>query len=261
MTYRETTPVSSANTLSMAGKTALVTGGARGIGAATARLIIALGGEVVVADILQEEGADLVSDLGPRARFVPLDVTRSQDWAACVTMAQSAFGRLNVLVNNAGIVSVGSISDFDEDQWRKILDVNLTGPYLGIRAARDALVAAAPASIVNVSSTAGLQGQARFHGYCASKFGLRGLTKSVAMELGPHGVRCNSVHPGAVQTPLTSGLDLSNAFGVLGRAAEPEELAQLIVYLASDQSSFSTGSEFVADGGLMAGRGAPRPVD
>lgn len=243
--------------LSMRGKVALITGGARGIGRATAEQIVAGGGQVVIADVQIEDGEALARQLGDAAAFFELDVTSEQAWAAAVAFAIERFGRLNILVNNAGIANSGSIKDFDAARWQRVIDVNLTGPYLGIRAAHNALIAGAPSAIVNVSSAAGMQGQARFHGYCASKFGLRGLTKSVAMELAPHNVRCNSVHPGAVRTPLTEGLDLGPASGPFGRPADSNEIANLIVYLASDSASYSTGAEFIADGGLLAGRGPP----
>jgi 3alpha(or 20beta)-hydroxysteroid dehydrogenase len=237
----------------LSGKTALVSGGARGMGASHARAIVAEGGNVVIGDLLDADGEALATELGDSAVYTHLDVTRPEDWDAAVALATSTFGGLNVLVNNAGIVNFGELSEYTASQWDLIISINLTGPFLGIAAARDALVASAPSSIVNISSTAGFQGSAALHGYTASKFGVRGLTKSVAMELGAHGVRANSIHPGPIRTPMTTDLDLDNLSGALGRIGEPAEVSNLVVYLASDESSFSTGAEFVVDGGQLAG--------
>lgn len=237
----------------LTGKTALISGGARGMGATHARAIVANGGMVVIGDLLDEEGEALAAELGENAIYIHLDVTEAEDWAAAVELAQRAFGNLNVLVNNAGIANFGPLEEYTQQQWQLILDINLTGPFLGISAARDALVTSAPSSIINISSTAGLQGSAAAHGYTASKFGVRGLTKSVALELGASNVRANSIHPGPIRTPMTDGLDLEDMSGALGRIGEPEEVSNLVVYLASDESSFSTGAEFIVDGGQMAG--------
>lgn len=214
---------------------------------------MAEGGKVVIGDLLDDEGRALVQELGDAARYVHLDVTSSEDWTAAVATAVDVFGGLNVLVNNAGIVNVGRIGSYTLEQWNLILNINVTGAFLGITAARDALVASAPSSIVNMSSTAGLQGTAALHGYVASKFALRGLTKSVAIELGVHNVRANSVHPGTIRTPMVDGLELGGQLGPLNRIGEPEEVAALVLFLASDESSFQTGSEFVIDGGELAG--------
>lgn len=237
----------------LSGKVALVSGAARGMGACHARTIVEHGGQVVLGDVRDAEGEALVEALGPGAVYAHLDVTSATGWERAVDLAVSTFGALNVLVNNAGIVTFGPIGRYTRAQWDAILSVNLTGPFLGITAARDALVASAPSAIVNISSTAGIVGAAAAHGYNASKFGLRGLTKSVALELAPLGVRCNSIHPGPIRTPATEGLDLSLITGPLGRIGEPEEVSNLLVYLAGDESSFCTGSEFVIDGGQTAG--------
>ena len=163
------------------------------------------------------------------------------------------YGRLNVLVNNAGIANFGAIGDYAPEQWDRVIAINLTGVFNGIHAAVDALKAGAPSSIINISSTAGLQGYPALVGYNASKFGVRGLTKAVALDLGRHGVRCNSVHPGAVATPMIAGMDMRQKHVAMGRVGEPGELSNLVVFLASDESSYSTGAEFVADGGESAG--------
>lgn len=226
------------------------------MGASHARAIVANGGRVVIGDLLDEAGEALALELGDNAVYTHLDVTKSDDWNKAVALAVSTFGGLNVLVNNAGIVNFGPLGEYSEQQWAMIIGINLTGQFLGITAARDALVASAPSSIVNISSTAGFQGAAGLHGYTASKFGVRGLTKSVALELGPLGVRANSIHPGVIKTPMTADLVLDGQTGGLGRAGEPEEVSNLVVYLAGDSSSFSTGSEFIVDGGELAGVGA-----
>ncbi|MCU1477552.1 MAG: fabG [Subtercola sp.] len=233
------------------GKVALITGGARGMGAAHARALVSHGAKVVIGDVLDETGQALADELGAEAEYIHLDVTNERDWARAVELAVSRFGGLSVLVNNAGIVNLGAIGEYSRDQWDLIVAINLTGPFLGITAARDALVASAPSSIVNISSIAGMMGTPNQHGYTASKFGVRGLTKSVGGELAPFNVRVNSVHPGVIKTQMTANLDLEDMLGPLGRAAEPEEVANLVVFLASDESSYSTASEFVVDGGTL----------
>ncbi|MCZ4551094.1 SDR family oxidoreductase [Gordonia rubripertincta] len=235
------------------GKIALISGGARGMGATHARAIVAEGGKAVIADILDEEGTALAAELGDAAVFIHLDVTSAADWKTAVDLAVSTFGGLNVLVNNAGIVNFGPLGEYTQQQWDLIMNINATGTFLGITAAKDALVTSAPSSIVNISSISGLQGSPGAHGYVASKFAVRGLTKSVALELGVHNVRANSVHPGVIKTPMTADLDLGNHLGALHRAGEPEEVSNLVVYLASDESRFQTGAEFVIDGGQTAG--------
>jgi 3alpha(or 20beta)-hydroxysteroid dehydrogenase len=231
------------------------------MGAAHARAIVAEGGRVVIGDVLDDEGETLAREIGPSARYVHLDVTRADDWQRAVALAIDAFGSLNVLVNNAGITTFGAIGQYSRAEWDRILDINLTGPFLGMTAAIDALKRFAPSSIINISSTAGLQGSAELHGYTASKWALRGITKSVALEVGKDRVRVNSVHPGVIHTPMIDGYDVSALGpGALGRGAEPEEVSHLIVYLASDESSFSTGAEFVVDGGMTAGTAAFGPA-
>jgi 3alpha(or 20beta)-hydroxysteroid dehydrogenase len=244
----------------LAGKVALISGGARGMGEAFARAMVAQGANVVLGDILDDEGEALARELGADAVYVHLDVTDREQWAAAVAAAVERFGTLNVLVNNAGIVNFGPIDEYAPEQWDTVIAVNLTGVFNGIHAALDALKQGAPSSIINISSTAGLQGYAALSGYNASKYGVRGLTKSVAIDLGTAGVRCNSVHPGAVATPMTAPLELPQKHVAMRRVGQPEELAHLVVFLASDESSFSTGAEFVADGGETAGL-APGATD
>src|ERR1700758_1559982 len=235
------------------GKVALISGGARGMGASHARLLVAEGARVVIGDILDEEGKALADELGDAARYVHLDVTQPDDWEAAVSTAQQEFGKLDVLVNNAGIVNGSTIQKFGLKHWQQIIDVNLTGTFLGMKAASDAIIAAGGGSIINVSSIEGLRGTPWAHGYVATKWGVRGLTKSVALELAPHNVRVHSIHPGLVRTPLTAGIPEDMMPIPLGRSADPSEVSTFVLFLASDESSYATGTEFVMDGGLVAG--------
>jgi len=241
----------------LAGKVALITGAARGMGAAHARRFIAEDARVVLGDILDGEGAALAVDLGADARYIRLDVTKPDDWAAAVALCVADFGGLHILVNNAGIFGGAAIVDHPLDLWQRMIDINLTGVFLGIRAATTALVASGSGSIINISSVAGLRGAPGGSAYVASKFGVRGLTKAVAAELAPFGVRCNSVHPGIIDTPMAEGLNTQGYDYPLGRMARSEEVTNLVLYLASDEASYSTGSEFIVDGGLTMGGISP----
>ena len=233
------------------GKVALISGGARNIGAASARMLVAEGAQVVIGDLLDEEGAALADELGDAARFVHLDVTSDDDWRSAVEDTVAEFGTLNVLFNNAGIFNGGRLQRYETDLWQQMLDVNLTGAFLGMRAAADAMIAAGGGSIINTSSIEGLRGTPWAHGYVASKWGLRGLTKSVALELAPQGIRVNSLHPGRISTPATDQMPDDMIPIPLGRPGLPDEVATFVVFLASDESSFATGSEFVMDGGTV----------
>ncbi len=241
----------------LAGKVALITGAARGMGAAHARRFVAEGARVVLGDILDDEGTALAAELGPDARYIRLNVTQPDDWAAAVALALADFGGLNILVNNAGIFGGAAIVEHPLDLWHRMIDINLTGVFLGIRAATTALVASGSGSIINISSVAGLRGAPGGSAYVASKFGVRGLTKAVAAELAPFGVRCNSVHPGIIDTPMAAGLNTQGYDYPLGRMARSEEVTNIVLYLASDEASYSTGSEFVVDGGLTMGGISP----
>lgn len=233
------------------GKVALISGGARNIGGASARLLVAEGARVVIGDLLDEEGRALADELGPNARYVHLDVTSEEDWAAAVALTVAEFGRLDVLFNNAGIFNGGQLQRYKRAQWQEMLDVNLTGAFLGMQAAADAMIAAGGGSIINTSSIEGLRGTPWAHGYVASKWGLRGLTKSAAMELAPHGIRVNSLHPGRISTPATDQMPEDLIPIPLGRPGQPTEVAAFVLFLASDESSFATGAEFVVDGGTV----------
>ena len=234
-------------------KVALITGGAhaRGMGGASAKMLVEQGAKVVIGDILDEEGAALAAELGDAVRYVHLDVTSADDWKAAVDTAVESFGKLNVLVNNAGIVQVGPLKTLDVAKWQKVLDVNLTGPMLGIKAVIEPMIAAGGGSIINISSIEGMRGAAWVHSYVSSKWGLRGLTKSAALELASEKIRVNSIHPGFIRTPMTKHLPDDMVTAPMGRAGTPEEVATFVVFLASEESSFSTGSEYVVDGGLI----------
>lgn len=234
-------------------KVALITGGAhvRGMGGASAKMMVEQGAKVVIGDILDDEGTALAAELGDAVRYVHLDVTSPDDWKAAVDTAVEAFGKLNVLVNNAGIVQVGPLKTLDVSKWQKVLDVNLTGPMLGTKAVIEPMIAAGGGSIINISSIEGMRGAAWVHSYVASKWGLRGLTKSAALELAPEKIRVNSIHPGFIRTPMTKHLPDDMVTAPMGRAGTPDEVATFVVFLASDESSFSTGSEYVVDGGLI----------
>ncbi|CAM3572051.1 MAG: SDR family oxidoreductase [Actinobacteria bacterium] len=233
------------------GKVALISGGARNIGGATARWLVAEGAKVVIGDVLDEEGQALADELGPDATYVHLDVTSNEDWRAAVETTTSTYGSLSVLFNNAGIFNGGQLQRYKRELWQQMLDVNLTGAFLGCRAAADAMIASGGGSIINTSSIEGLRGTPWAHGYVASKWGLTGLTKSVAMELAPHGIRANSVHPGRISTPATDQMPADLIPIPLGRPGTVEEVAGLVVFLASDESAFCTGSEFTVDGGTV----------
>jgi 3alpha(or 20beta)-hydroxysteroid dehydrogenase len=235
------------------GKVALISGGARGMGASHARALVAGGAKVVTGDILDDEGIALAKELGVAARFVHLDVTQPDQWKAAVDIALSEFGMLNVLINNAGIINGNNLRTFPLADWQKIIDINLTGTFLGMQAAVEPMIAAGGGSIINISSVEGLRGSPLLYGYVASKYGVRGLAKAAALELAQYKIRVNSIHPGLIRTPMTAGIPEDFLQIPLGRGAEPGEVSACVVYLASDESSYSTGGEFLVDGGLTAG--------
>lgn len=234
------------------GKTVIVTGGARGLGAAFARRLVDEGACVVVADVLVDEGQTVADELGAAARFVALDVTQEKSWASVVAIAAETFGPVSGLVNNAGIVHVDPIESLAEADYRKVIDVNQVGVFLGMKAVVPSMRRAASGSIVNISSIGGIIAFSNILGYVASKWAVRGMTKAAAQEFGQYGIRVNSVHPGVVATDMTVTSDRSHAMVAhqpLPREAEPAELANLVLFLLSDESGYCTGSEFVADGG------------
>ncbi|QEU95012.1 SDR family NAD(P)-dependent oxidoreductase [Streptomyces kanamyceticus] len=239
----------------LAGRTVLITGAGRGQGAAEARLFAEAGARVVVTDVREEEGREVAESLGEQGLFVRHDVTDAASWAATVAGALDAFGRLDVLVNNAALWRTASVEDETYENFEALLRVNLLGPFLGVQAVLPALKEAGGGSVVNVSSTAGLVGIPGHAAYGSTKFGLRGLTRSSALDLAKYRVRVNSVHPGAVDTPMvaaaSAGRDWSHL--PLGRMGRPEEVGELVLFLASDASSYVTGAEFTVDGGSTTG--------
>jgi 3alpha(or 20beta)-hydroxysteroid dehydrogenase len=247
----------------LAGKVALISGGARGMGKSHVRHFVAEGARVVFGDVLDDKGKYVAAQLGEECcRYIHHDVTSEADWAAAVGLATEAFGKLDVLVNNAGILSFANIEDMTLEAFRRVLDVNAVGCWLGMKSVIGPMKAAGGGSIVNISSVEGFTGAAGLSAYSGSKFAIRGMTKAAAQELGQFGIRVNSVHPGGVLTRMVldqadSGRDGGRFLeGVpLARFADPAEISRLVAYLASDESSFSTGSEFVADGGLLSGPG------
>lgn len=247
------------------GKVALITGAARGMGKSHARHLASEGARVVIGDVLDDRGRAVAAGIGEeQCRYVRHDVTSEADWTTAVSTALEAFGRLDVLVNNAGIFHHGEIAQTSLADFRRVLDVNLVGCWLGIREVAAPMTAAGAGSIVNVSSIEGFVGAAGLSAYSASKFGIRGITKSAAQELGQFGIRVNSVHPGGVLTSMAMTaaqalVDVDPAAFLkslpIARFAEPVEISRLVAFLASDESSYATGAEFVADGGLLSGPG------
>jgi 3alpha(or 20beta)-hydroxysteroid dehydrogenase len=243
------------------GKIAIVTGGARGIGGASAQLLHEEGATVVIADLDQAGGEKMAASLGSPAISRRTDVTRVEDWSALVADCIERFGRIDVLVNNAGTGAVANVLDETPDVHRGMLDVNLTGVWNGMRAVLPQMIAQGGGSIVNISSIDGLVGVAEMTSYVATKFAVTGMTKSVALEAGRHGVRVNSVHPGYIATPMLAAapahlrarIDEAIARQPMARPGEPREIAQAVLFFASDQSSFCTGSSLVVDGGHTAG--------
>ncbi len=240
------------------GKVAIVTGAARGQGAAEATLFRAEGAEVVVTDVLTDDGAALATSIG--ATFTRHDVTSEEEWDEVVRLTVERHGRIDVLVNNAGIFHRATMLDTDLETYRRVIEVNQVGVFLGMRAVAPTMIAQRSGSIVNISSVAGLRAAAAAFAYGASKFAVRGMTKGAAIELARHQVRVNSIHPGLIDTVMLEGVTGGDAGRherfvatvPLQRAADADEVARLALFLASDDSSYCTGSEFVVDGGLSA---------
>ncbi len=244
------------------GKVALISGGARGQGAAEARLFVQEGARVVVADILEGEGEGVVADIreaGGDASFVRLDVTSEDDWRSAVEFTVETYGRLDVLINNAAIYRRTPIVDTDLEEWKRIMDVNSTGVFLGTKRAVPAMQASGGGSIINVSSTAGLVGSGRGSAYGASKGSVRLFTKYTAIQHARDGIRANSIHPGPIDTEMIAdnistpeGRAESESRVPLGRIGSVMDVAYGALFLASDEASYMTGAELVIDGGVTA---------
>ncbi|MEH0930723.1 SDR family NAD(P)-dependent oxidoreductase [Micromonospora sp. CPCC 205558] len=236
------------------GKTAVVTGGAMGMGAATVRRLVGEGANVVIADVNVAEAEALAAELGPTAVVEKLDVRSPQQWTDLVQRTEERFGSIDILVNNAGIVDPAPLEQWDVAQLQRVLDVNLIGVFNGIQAVTPAMKRAGGGSIVNLGSVAAFIGIILMSGYVASKWAVRGLTKSAALELGTYGIRVNAVHPGQINTPMTRGATFETSSVALGRVGEPDDVARTVLFLASDDAQFITGSDVVADGGQIAGQ-------
>lgn len=241
-------------------KVALISGAAMGMGAAHARAFVSEGARVILGDIVEEEGIRLADELGSSATFVKLDVTELSSWTQALAVANERFGPVNVLVNNAGVAGpFARTADLESDAYHRILNVDQHGVFYGMHAAIPGMVAAGGGAIVNISSTAGFSHAGTPNiAYTAAKWAVRGISKAAAVEYASAGIRINSVHPGAVMTPMVANAldDAAKAVTVavipLGRLAEPEEISRLVVFLASDEASYITGAAFVADGGMLA---------
>ncbi|MFG2709648.1 SDR family NAD(P)-dependent oxidoreductase [Streptomyces goshikiensis] len=240
--------------ISLDGKVVVITGAGRGQGAAEARLCAEAGARVVVTDVREDEGRAVAAELGSRGLYVRHDVADAESWAGVVREAVSAFGTISALVNNAALWRTAHVEKQTAEDFEALLRVNLLGPFLGIQAVAPVLRAAGGGSIVNISSTAGLVGIPGHAAYGSTKFALRGLTRSAALDLAGDGIRVNSVHPGAIDTPMVAatvaGRDWSHV--PLGRMGRPEEVGELVLFLCADASAYVTGAEFAVDGGMTA---------
>ncbi|ALZ98813.1 MULTISPECIES: glucose 1-dehydrogenase [Corynebacterium] len=236
------------------GKVAIITGGASGMGASHARVLAAYGAKVVIADVNETQGKALAAEIGEEnALYLPLDVTRLNNWEQVIEQTLEQFGKLDVLVNNAGIFTSGSVEEATVEDWDRTIAIDLNGVFYGMKAAIPALKESKSGSIINISSIAGITGFKNRAAYSAAKWGVQGLTKTSAMDLGKYNIRVNSIHPGSVETPLTAGLNRGLGQIPFGRAAQVEEISSLVLYLASDESAFINGSAIVIDGGETAG--------
>ncbi|GAA3737112.1 glucose 1-dehydrogenase [Leifsonia bigeumensis] len=235
------------------GKVALITGGAMGMGAADAALLASEGATVVVTDVDEKDGNAVAASIGGHYRH--LDVTSEDNWREVVADVVATIGNIDILVNNAGVVAFTPVATTELAEWNRVIDINLTGVFLGIRSVVETMKAAGGGVIVNLSSTAGMMGYSNLSAYVASKWGVRGLTKAAALDLGRDNIRVVSVHPGGIRTPMTAGLEGNEMYASqpIPRIGEPDEVARLILYLVAD-ATFSTGTEFIVDGGATVGQ-------
>jgi 3alpha(or 20beta)-hydroxysteroid dehydrogenase len=239
------------------GKVALISGGARGQGAAEARLFAAEGAKVVIGDVLDDEGAATADELGAgTAAFAHLDVTDEANWQAVVAEAEDRFGPVTVLVNNAGVLSWGPLDKIPLEEFERVMRINVNGVFLGMKSVAPSMARTGGGAIVNTSSTSGLTGLPYLGAYVASKWAVRGLTKTAAIDLGAKGIRVNSVHPGGIDTPMIAGTATDAPFYQrlpVPRLGSPEEVARAVLFLASDEASYTTGAELTIDGGATCG--------
>ena len=243
------------------GKVAVITGGARGMGAATVRRFVAEGARVLIGDVLDDEGTALAAELGEAARFVHLDVSSEAEWTAARDAALEAFGQIDVLVNNAGVLLFRTIQETSLDDYKRVLGINLEGTFLGVRIIGAHMLERGSGSIVNISSADGMKGANGLGAYCSTKWGIRGLTRVAAMEYGHRGVRVNSVHPGGVDTSMGNPFSEERAevnkryhMVPLQRVGDPDEVARVSAFLASDAAPYLCGSEIAVDGGMLTGQ-------
>ena len=250
------------------GKVAFITGGARGQGLEAAKLFVREGARVVLGDVLDTEGKEAANAIGDSAHFVHLDVTNEEDWRTAVNETENQFGDISILLNMAGILKFGKITEQPLAEYMSVINVNQVGVFLGMRAVFESMKRAGGGSIINVSSVEGLRGSVGLAAYTASKFAVRGMTKVAAGEFGKYGIRVNSIHPGVIDTAMlraqTGDIDLNAVFkrGVpLRRTGTPEDIANMALFLASDESTYCSGAEFVVDGGATSfvGWGGPIP--
>jgi len=250
------------------GKVAFITGGARGQGLEAAKLFVREGARVVLGDLLDAEGKESAGSIGDDAHFVHLDVTNEEDWKTAISEAEQRYGDVTVLLNSAGILKFGKITEQPLAEYMSVINVNQVGVFLGMRAVFESMKRAGGGSIINVSSVEGLRGSVGLAAYTASKFAVRGMTKVATGEFGKFGIRVNSIHPGVIDTAMlraqTGDIDLNAVFkrGVpLRRTGTPQDVANLALFLASDESSYCSGAEFVVDGGATSfvGWGGPVP--
>lgn len=240
------------------GKVALVTGGSRGIGEGIVRRFVAEGARVMISDILDEEGEALAAELGQA--YIHLDVASRSEWDTAIAATEARYGRLDCLVNNAGVLVFKRLDDLTEADMRRIIDINLMGTMFGAQAAIPALERAGGGSIINMSSADGIVGANSLTAYCASKFGVRGFTKALALELGHRGIRVNSIHPGGIVTAISNPgnhprelVDQAYKIYPAQRAGDPHDIGAAAAYLASDDAGYCMGTELLVDGGLTAG--------